>query len=65
MTNDFIEDACDMLDRSGQPYIIFVGDGPVTKTFSNLTQSDREMLERWIDNGHALELFRTILSKYE
>jgi hypothetical protein len=64
MTNDFIDDACEALDKSGQPYVFLVGDGPVTKIFSNLTEEDRAMLEEWVDNGHVLELFRTILDKY-
>jgi hypothetical protein len=58
MSNDFIEDACDILDRTEAPYIILVGDGPATKVFSNLGEENKAMMERWVDDGHIQQIFR-------
>ena len=62
MTNDFIEDACDTLDSSGAPYVILVGDGPLTKVFSNIGKPNLEMLERWLDDGHFEKIIRDHLN---
>lgn len=58
MTNDFIEDACDILDKSGSPYIILVGDEVLTKVFSNIGKENIEMIKEWIDNGHIINIFK-------
>lgn len=58
MTNDFIEDACDVLDQCDAPYIILFGDGGSTKVVSNLESYHLPMLERWVDDGHINQIFR-------
>lgn len=63
MTNDFIDDACDLLDRSGGPYVVLFGDGPVTKVVSNLGDENLPMIEDWIESGHIELIFQNHIER--
>jgi hypothetical protein len=52
MTNDFLESASELLDMSGEPYIIVVGRKGITKTVANFGSDNRKMLECWLESGH-------------
>lgn len=52
MTNDFIDDAADVLDQSLEPYIIIVGRGQKLVLTSNFGEDNLEVLETWLHSGH-------------
>jgi hypothetical protein len=64
MTNDFLEDASDILDESGEPYIIFVGRGAITRIFSNLGPENRAMIQDWIATDHLNDILRDHLKDF-
>jgi len=58
MTNDFLEDASDILDESGEPYIIVVGRGSSTYVYSNMGEEHRRMLQDWLATDHLNDVIR-------
>lgn len=63
MTLDFIEDACEILDKDDAPYILFVGDVRVTRIFSNIGEDNLDMLEGWLEDGHWEAMLREHIEK--
>ena len=62
MTNDFFEDACDSLEKSGAPYIIIVGIEDSVRMFSSLGDNNLDPLEDWVRSG---EMERTFIEHIE
>jgi hypothetical protein len=58
MTQDFIEDASDILAMSGQPYIIIFGVDDRTIVHSNMHLEDHKTLSLWVENGHFLQIMK-------
>jgi len=58
MTNDFLEDASDILDESGEPYLIIVGRSGMTRTYSNTGPEHRQMLQDWLATDHVNDILR-------
>jgi hypothetical protein len=58
MTNDFLEDASDILDESGEPYLIIVGRGGSSYVYSNMGPEHRQMLQDWLATDHVNDILR-------
>lgn len=52
MTNDFIEDAADLLDQSPEPYMIIVGRKNLMLVTSNFGDENIALLEDWLASGY-------------
>lgn len=63
MTNDFIEDAADLLDQSPEPYIIIVGRGNTMIFTSNFGDNNIKVLEEWLSSGHWNQILKDHLKK--
>jgi hypothetical protein len=63
MTNDFIEDAADLLDQSDEPYIIIVGRGNSMIFTSNVGGNNIKILEEWLISGHWNQMLEDHLKK--
>lgn len=51
MSLDFIEDACNILDKGNESYILITGSGKKTRITSNLGKENAELAKKFAKEG--------------
>jgi hypothetical protein len=55
----------DALNEAGVPFLLFVGHGNCTVSSSDeMLPENRDMLRRWIDDGHWNQVLRDLLDQH-
>lgn len=65
MSFDFIEDACDTLDKTEFSYVLLVGNGNKTAVFSNIGKDNIEILRRMAKDNFLKKVILDHLKKVE